>query len=321
MMDNSTSEIEELHWQLSLLQTLDVGLVVVDANHNVKLWNMFMQHHSGIRSQDIIDSPLFEVCADLPEGWLTKKLDTVFKLKSPFYLTWEQRPYLFCFNSYRPITGNSKLMYQNVTLMPLTSLSGEVKHIGILVYDVTDNAVGKVKLKAANDRLKVLSRQDRLTELFNRGYWEECLVREFDRYRRTGHEATLIMLDIDHFKSVNDNYGHPVGDEVIRQLAALIRQMLRKTDVAGRYGGEEFGIILPNTPAEKAIVLAERLRSAVENLVVESEGHTIKFTISLGLAEVGHHTNDSQAWISHADAALYDSKRNGRNQYTVAQGQ
>ncbi|MGB0662538.1 MAG: diguanylate cyclase [Pontibacterium sp.] len=317
MIDNNTLELEELHWQLSLLQTLDVGLVVVDTDYNVKLWNMFMEHHSGIRSQEIIDASLFDVCADLPENWLKQKLQTVFKLKSPFYLTWEQRPYLFCFNSYRPITGSSKLMYQNVTLMPLTSLSGDVKHIGILVYDVTDNAVGKVKLKAANDRLRVISRQDKLTELYNRGYWEECLVREYDRYRRTGHEATLIMLDIDHFKSVNDSYGHPVGDEVIRQLAALIRHMLRKTDIAGRYGGEEFGIILPNTPAEKAVVLAERLRLAVERLNIEVEGFSIGFTISLGVAEVGHHVADAKAWISRADAALYDSKRDGRNQYTV----
>ncbi len=116
------------------------------------------------------------------------------------------------------------------------------------------------ELKLANTKLEQLSRKDALTGLFNRGYWDAQLQLEFDRCKRYQHASTLIMLDIDHFKKVNDTFGHPAGDLVIKKLASILRSSSRKTDVVGRYGGEEFGVILPNTKVNTAYALVERIR-------------------------------------------------------------
>jgi diguanylate cyclase (GGDEF)-like protein len=241
-------------------------------------------------------------------------------LKSRAFTTWEQRPYLFRFKNYRPITGNAEFMYQNVTFIPLVAANGEVDFVGVVVYDVTDIAVSKIELEAANKQLEVLSRTDRLTQLYNRGYWEECLVREFRRSRRTGGPTTLIMFDIDHFKKVNDTHGHPAGDEVIRNTSAMLRQAARATDVCGRYGGEEFGVILIETGIEGAMVFAERLRAAIEACVVRHDQTEIRYTISLGVAELRPGMETHKQWIECSDQGLYNAKRGGRNRAVAYDG-
>jgi diguanylate cyclase (GGDEF)-like protein len=127
------------------------------------------------------------------------------------------------------------------------------------------------------------------------------------------------MLDIDHFKKVNDKYGHTVGDDVIRQVSRAIKEQVRDLDIAGRYGGEEFGIILTNTDAQGAAIFAERLRATIEKMVVFSEGQQVSFTISLGIAQLSEKTVDHRAWIEKSDAALYKSKEGGRNRFTVSE--
>lgn len=318
MNDRTESmNIDELHWHLGLLHNLDVGLVVLDKSYQVHLWNSFMTNHSEIGPARIREKNLFDEFPELPVDWLRRKIDSVFQLKCPAYITWEQRPYLFDFKSQRPITGVASHMYQNVTLIPLTAPSGEVELVSLMIYDVTEEAVSRIALEDANKQLQTLSREDRLTGLYNRGYWQECLEQEHNRYLRGREPSTLIMLDIDHFKAVNDTYGHPAGDEVIRQVATLLANHARKTDVVGRYGGEEFGIILPHTNAAQAEVFAERVRRASEMLEVVFEGERIQITISLGISELQMDVQDEEQWIGQADEALYQSKQNGRNQCTV----
>ena len=128
------------------------------------------------------------------------------------------------------------------------------------------------------------------------------------------------MFDIDHFKKVNDTYGHQAGDEVIRQTSSTLRNSIRTTDVAGRYGGEEFGVILIDTNAEQSQYLAERLRKKIAALTVGFEQHEIKFTISLGIAEVDAAMSDHAAWINASDQALYQAKHGGRNQSVIYTG-
>jgi diguanylate cyclase len=260
---------------------------------------------------------IFAVFDELPAEWLKKKINSVLMLGSRSFTTWEQRPFLFKFKNYRPITGVSDYMYQNITFIPLTSLDGTINHTGIIVYDVTDMAVNKLELADANIQLSKLSRTDRLTELYNRGYWEECLVNEHARCLRSHQPSTLLMFDIDHFKKVNDTYGHQAGDEVIRQTARTMLQAVRKTDIAGRYGGEEFGVILVDTNASNALIFAERLRKRIEGLTVQYDTVTIKYTISLGVAEIATTMTDHKRWLEAADQSLYLSKKNGRNQSTV----
>lgn len=305
--------MDEFHWLLDILQTIDVGLVVIDRHYRVQLWNGFMENHSGITASQLRDANLFAHFPELPEAWLKRMLETVFTLRSPVFSSWEQRARLFEFVSSRPFTGSSELMYQNLTLMPLASRSGECNHACLIIYDVTDAAMGKQGLQAANQQLRQLSCTDRLTGLYNRGHWEECLRQEYDTAGKAALPSSLLLLDIDFFKSINDNYGHQAGDEVLRQVASVLKQQLRTGDMAGRYGGEEFGVLLPQTGSTAALALAEKIRQAMAALRIPYEGQSLTFTISLGVAQRhGAHATPA-GWLRDADSALYQAKHSGRN--------
>ncbi|WP_178006166.1 sensor domain-containing diguanylate cyclase [Marinospirillum perlucidum] len=308
------TELTDIHWMVQMLQTVDVGLVVLDRNNQILLWNSFMENHSGIRSNKALGRQLAELFPKLSFTWLNRKLDAVFKLGSPAYSTWEQRPRLFDFKSYRPLTGSSELMYQNLTLMPLQGPDNTTAQVCLLIYDVTDSATNRLQLEEANQELARLSRTDRLTGLLNRGYWEECLQQEFLREQRSQGQSSLIIFDIDHFKKVNDTYGHQAGDEVIRQAAQLLKQEARATDFPGRYGGEEFVLLLPDTPEAGAQEVAERLRQALESKVIEYGELSLKVTISLGVSGFTKQLDTAQTWLERADQALYQAKEAGRNQ-------
>ena len=309
--------LEEFHWLMDVLQSIDVGLVVLNRECEIELWNSFMQNHSAMMPNEVMGKNLFELFPELPESWFKRKLESVFLLRNSAFTTWEQRPYLFRFKNYRPITGTAPYMYQNCTIMPLMGTQGDVKHICVIIYDVTDNAVNKEGMKAANAKLQYLSRTDRLTELFNRGWWEECLNAEFLRYRRHPNPVSLVMFDIDHFKKINDNYGHPAGDEVIRQTARIVRETAREVDIPGRYGGEEFVVILHAADEQGATQFAERMRTRIEAQMVTHEQHTIPYTISLGIAALVDDIDSPQDWVEAADQALYQAKRGGRNCWKI----
>lgn len=310
--------LSEFHWLLEVLQTIDVGMLVVDLEFNVAAWNGFMENHSGIAPQDALGRNLFDVFTDIPRDWFEHKSRTVIQLQNRAFTTWEQRPYVFKFKNNRPITGTAEFMYQNCTFIPVSNIRGQVESLCIIVYDVTDVAVSKMELQKANQQLKHLSRTDRLTSLFNRGYWEELLEAEFRRQQRSNRHTSLVLFDIDHFKPFNDTYGHTVGDDVIRMVADVTRDTIRNTDLAGRYGGEEFGIILPDTPPQEAVQLAERLRERIEEMIVDSHDQKLQVTISLGVAGYDSDLNNHNQWIDKADQALYLSKETGRNRVSLA---
>lgn len=318
-MEGSKIDIRELHWLMDMVQSIDVGLIVIDREYRISVWNSFMQNHSGKSAQAVQGQVLFDVFPEVPHAWFRHKAESVFLLKTKAFTTWEQRPYLFRFKSYRPITGREPRMYQNVTLNPLGSATGEVDHICIILYDVTDIAAHKKDLQSANAELASLSRTDLLTQLNNRGHWEECLEAEFHRFKRYGTKSTLVMFDIDYFKRVNDTYGHQAGDKVLKVMAQALRKNIRTTDIAGRYGGEEFGVILAATDIAGGIYLAERLRKYVEQLLTTYEGQEIRFTISLGVATTHEGMKEYRHWLERADQALYASKHGGRNRHTVAE--
>jgi len=157
---------------------------------------------------------------------------------------------------------------------------------------------------------------DYLTGLRTRGYFEQQLDLEVKRSDRKGEQFSLLMVDIDHFKALNDNYGHHVGDQVLRQVTSLLVKDMREVDTVARYGGEEFVIILPEASEQEAISVAERLRRAVQNSnfqIEELDGHE-KLTISIGLAVYGRDATCRQKLLEYADAALYGAKSRGRNQ-------
>lgn len=165
--------------------------------------------------------------------------------------------------------------------------------------------------------LQELAVRDSLTGLYNRRYLDETLDREVSRARREGNPLSLVMLDIDYFKRVNDTYGHQVGDEVLRTLAATLSADIRAEDVACRYGGEEFLILLPNMPLDVAMLRAEAWRAAVERLSIAHGNFQLTFTISLGVSAYPDHGKTPDDLTRCADQALYQAKHEGRNRVSI----
>lgn len=168
-------------------------------------------------------------------------------------------------------------------------------------------------------RLEYMVRTDDLTTLANRRYLMDCLNREIIRGMRYQHPLSIIILDIDEFKNVNDVYGHIVGDKILKELADIIKVNVRHVDIAGRYGGDEFFIIMPETTLVEAKVIAERIRNAVEGKVFSLLGYELWLTISLGLAEMDYEHIDKEPYelvdglINKADECLYRVKKYGGN--------
>jgi diguanylate cyclase (GGDEF)-like protein len=159
--------------------------------------------------------------------------------------------------------------------------------------------------------------RDSLTGLLNHTVLKEQLAIEVARAARLGQKMSFAMVDIDHFKHVNDTYGHPTGDQVIKSISRLLQQRLRKSDVVGRYGGEEFAIILPNTGEEQAVRLLDELRVGFSQVRHLSEGREFYVTFSAGIASCSNFAGANQL-SNAADRALYKAKAQGRNRVTLA---
>src|SRR5690606_8879157 len=173
----------------------------------------------------------------------------------------------------------------------------------------------RIQLKMREDKLYLISTTDALTGLRNRKYFDETLTREWMRAARCQHPLSMLLIDVDHFKSVNDTYGHQVGDLVLREVAAhLMHTMTRSMDVVTRYGGEEMAVLLPETPLDGAWHLAEQLRQRVEQACYNADGQRLKVTISIGIAtHIPNPQTEAEVLISEADQALYQAKAEGRN--------
>lgn len=190
----------------------------------------------------------------------------------------------------------------------------EVRYIGMLL-DITGQVEHREALERKNQELERLSTTDSLTQLANRARIEMLLAQALHRYERYGARCAVIMLDIDHFKQVNDTCGHAVGDQVLRQLAKLMREHTRLSDCPGRWGGEEFLIICPDSDLEGAHRLAENLRHRIERVTFPVIGHR---TCSFGVAAI-RPGDQEHALLKRVDDALYRAKSNGRNQVVVEQ--
>ncbi len=190
---------------------------------------------------------------------------------------------------------------------------GRPHEVYIIAKDNTANQELERQLMAANQELQELAIRDGLTRLYNHRHLQQELAAEFERAQRYDYPLCCLMLDLDHFKNVNDTYGHPVGDFVLVELANLLRTAARASDVVARYGGEEFCVLLPHTPLHDARAFAERLRRIVEEHLFRYEQTVIEVTISIGIASTEDDTFHKSDLVLHADRALYAAKDAGRN--------
>ncbi len=176
------------------------------------------------------------------------------------------------------------------------------------------------ELIETNARLETLATTDALTGLFNRGYFMRRAVKTFAQSNRHQSNMSVVMLDVDHFKHINDTWGHDFGDTVLQRIANTCKQALREADIAARYGGEEFVLMLPDTPASDAEITAERIRRAIADLQLTCNGEIIPVSASLGVAERMPEDVDIRALLIRADTALYIAKKSGRNRVVCAEG-
>jgi diguanylate cyclase (GGDEF)-like protein/PAS domain S-box-containing protein len=182
--------------------------------------------------------------------------------------------------------------------------------IGVML-DITDR-------KHMEAELRRFATTDALTGVFNRRHFLDCATIEVERSRRHHRTLSVMMLDIDHFKRINDTYGHPVGDEAIRGMARACLEIIRTEDLLGRLGGEEFAVLLPETGREAAMAVAERLRQGIATVRILTDKGEVSFTASIGVTELLPSDNSAELLLSRADLGLYDAKHGGRNRVMPA---
>lgn len=211
-----------------------------------------------------------------------------------------------------PLQGKNKLL----GFFALKGLSPQHQETVAILANQFSLALRRIRLYQEIERLAIT---DSLTEVYTRRYLWERLEEEIVRSKTRKIHLAVLMLDVDHFKSINDQYGHLTGDQVLREIARIIRDNVREIDIVGRFGGEEFCVVLPDTDAQGAGYVAQRIRSGVEKANLHIYDALVKVTISIGLATMKQGECTAAELIDQADTALYRAKSLGRNQICVAE--
>lgn len=253
-------------------------------------------------------SPIKRLISELPDGTLKRRWRLLSNLTLFFLLFY----FVFGYNLW--------LLRESITVL---SMLGSLM---LLLGGIASYVMGQLALQTANDvkDMAILQHEsitDALTGLKNRRYFDQRMSEEVALSLRHKLPLSLMLLDVDHFKKINDTYGHQIGDDVLSSLAKLISGMVRDSDIVARYGGEEIAIITPRTSKEEAALLAERLRDLIEKTTVAMVGTTqevVQVTVSLGICSLSPVITDKDALIEESDQALYLAKKYGRNRVVVS---
>ncbi len=299
--------------------------------------NMFIVRRMAPRQYlaEAINPALAEVLRLTPDGGINRPLD---ELVAPDYLEQVIERYEDCIQRASPINyeeagaaPGQPVMYWNTLLVPVIEQDGphariygisrNITHIRdmeralLRAHQAMDQRVaGRTReLEQINRTLHRLATRDELTQTYNRRHFFELATRVLDGAPDLDSPLSLLMLDVDHFKAVNDRYGHVAGDRMLRLIADACRRNLREQDIFGRYGGEEFAILLPGTAADNATKIAERIRKTVAYTYLGFAGQRLNCTVSVGLAAWGEGVDNFQRLLHYADTALLTAKRQGRN--------
>ncbi len=256
--------------------------------------NAAFEHHTGLNPRGIIGKTVREV---MPETKLSE-------IEVYFTVALTGKPLAFEYHSTR-----FNRYFRVHAFCP------QAGHVATVLEDITERKHNEEKSQQLNAQLEQLAVTDYLTNLYNRRYFMQRGEEEFKRENRINQPLTLLMLDIDKFKHVNDAYGHAVGDQVLQQLATIFKSNLREIDILARLGGEEFAMLLPNTGLEEALLLAERVRQAVESTRINLLNGDVQLsvTISIGVTAYSEKMSTISDLLRKADKALYRAKHSGRN--------
>jgi diguanylate cyclase (GGDEF)-like protein/PAS domain S-box-containing protein len=292
----------------TLFHGVPMACFTFDENSVVHEWNREAERVFGLAAFDVLDESMFRV---LSNGKRSQKAFTsmsrVLAGETVEEVEWAFR------------RGDGKTRRLLTSAFPLRGPNGQIVGGVCATVDITDRKVQERALKranseleAANSRLEKLALYDGLTGIPNYRAFHERLGGDFANALRGGQPLSLLLMDVDRFKLINDSFGHPAGDKILQLLATILSDVSRRGDFIARYGGEEFAMLLPNTSATLAIYVAERVRMAVADYEWPSHG----ITVSVGCATIGGDVLTAQELITRADKALYQSKRDGRDRVT-----
>lgn len=275
---------------------------IVDHEYRIVRYNNAYLRMRNLRASDIIGKKCHQALHNRADVCDECIVDRTFQSKDP------------CAKEKQLALPDGSRAWVEIFTYPILDGQGNVSHVIEYTRDITDRKKEEDEKKQLISTLNRLSKTDDLTGLFNRRALNEMVKHEIDRAMRYENDLSLVLCDIDKFKRINDTFGHTTGDRALLAVAMVLQQTLRRSDIVGRYGGDEFMIILPETSLAGAKRLAEKVRHAVEKLDIEAPGgRHIRFTLSMGVAGCCAAAEDIDSLVALADAALYESKETGRN--------
>ena len=302
----------------NLLSSIVSVLIGVAINDNITHWNKVAENLFDVRAEDVLNT-------SFPNCGINWEWNRIYEGIADSILL-EKITHL---SNVEFIGKEGKAGYLDMTINAIMDQKKEVTGFLLFGEDVTEKELNKALLEEIENRKKVeleltrlnselerLAKEDPLTGLPNRRFFMDQFEKEFQRAQRYSMDLSMMILDVDHFKMINDTHGHQVGDKVLISLANVIRDSLRSSDMAGRYGGEEFCIFLPQTDAQQAVAVAEKLRNAVSLLQFHGE-NDFSMTCSIGVTVLHSGDIDITGIIRRADEALYEAKETGRNRVSI----
>jgi two-component system, cell cycle response regulator len=287
---------------LSIIEHSEDGAVVIDKDHNIVFFNKGAERIFGYAQEEVVGEGLDIL---IPERFHLQHdmMIDEFGISTAVVKHTHERS--------RQIYGRRKDGSEFVCSVAITKIGDKTgRHYAALVRDISEN-------KRTEEELLRLAATDPLTGAFNRREFTAIAERESTRAHRYHHPVSILMLDLDHFKRLNDTYGHAAGDKALQRFTTLCCNALRNVDIFGRWGGEEFVALLPETDAEGAAIIAERLRKVVAENVLMYNDQKVSFTVSIGIAQYKDGETAIDAPLGRADKAVYDAKKAGRNQISV----
>jgi diguanylate cyclase (GGDEF)-like protein/PAS domain S-box-containing protein len=291
----------------SIFESIHDPFCIIDRNYTIVRANSAYARLKNRAVDDLIDRTCFSVLegkTEICDGCIVRK--TLQSSES-------------CSKEKKITLTNGDTTWIEIYTYPLFDESGQLTHVIEYSRDVTDRKSSEDDRRRLIERLEYLSKVDGLTGLLNRRALTEQLEYEIDRAKRYGSELAIILCDLDRLKEINDTYGHLAGDTTLQIVSAALRNSLRSADIAGRYGGDEFLVIVPQTSIAGASSIAEKIRNAVQMTEVRIDDHKrVSISLSIGVASLNIPSESIDAFVSRVDAALYASKKSGRNRITTA---
>jgi diguanylate cyclase (GGDEF)-like protein len=290
-----------------VLDMLNMGVVILDTDLCIQYLNNWMTRQIVIDRKKIIGAKLIEVFPNLDNPLFLRSIKSVLTFGNYYFFSQRLHGYLIPMKPSGAFPTQFKFMQQSCTAYPIRNDNNAIHQICITIQDVTEIA-------AYEQILLGINLKDSLTGAYNRLFLTTRLADEFERHRRYSRTLSLLMLDIDHFKNINDTYGHQCGDFTLKAICETISAVLRKADMLVRFGGEEFCCLLPETDLRSALIMAERIRKTIEEKEFHFNDALIRITVSLGVREFHGDIDSPDTLLRTADEALYKAKKAGRNQ-------